>query len=85
MYVRYKIKTGGRMMNYTIKTIDDFRRWARSQMALQDVTYRELAKRMGISYTRISEALHGKPTGKKHIIPLIMELGGNPNDFKKVI
>ena len=42
----------------------------------------ELAAGMGTHQARISEAITGKPSGKKFIIPLIQELGGNMDDFK---
>ena len=72
-------------MQTEINTIDDFRRWAKAQMAYRELTHRELARSMQIAYPRISEALHGKPSGQKYIRPLILALGGDLADFEKVL
>lgn len=44
-----------------------------------------LARKMDIQIPRISEALHGKPQGKKFTVAIIEELGGNVEDFKAIL
>ena len=55
---------------------------SKTRMLERDISQRELAAGMGTHQARISEAITGKPSGKKFIIPLIQELGGNMDDFK---
>ncbi len=69
----------------TINTMKEFRHWVNIQLALKDMTKGELAKKMNIPQSRISEALHGKSRGKKYILPIIFELGGDRNDFKNIL
>ena len=72
-------------MDILIKNTNDFRRWVRVRMAYLDITQRQLADKMGIAYPRICEAIQGKPTGKKYIVPLIEELGGNVDSFEAIL
>lgn len=72
-------------MNIKINNSSDFRRWVKIQMAYMEITQRQLAKKMGIAYPRICEAIHDKPSGKKYIIPLIEELGGDIDNFKEIL
>lgn len=68
-----------------IQTREDFRKWARVRMAEQDISQRALAKKLNCPQPRLSEALHGKPSGRKYVEPLIRALGGDPADFREVI
>lgn len=68
-----------------IRTMEDFRKWVLIQLILQDTNERKLAKKMGIAHPRISEAINGKPTGRKYIIPLIHVLGGDVDQFQNII
>lgn len=72
-------------MKKEIQTLEEFRKWARVRMVLMDTNNMKLAKQMDIAYPRISEALHGKPSGKKHVVPLIHALGGDINNFKGIL
>ena len=88
MYQSYKTDYSPESDNgigYFVSLIQNFiteyvRRAAR--MLERGISQRELASGMGTHQARISEAITGKPSGKKFIIPLIQELGGNMDDFK---
>lgn len=69
----------------SIKTREDFQRWVKVQLAMQGINFRMLAEQMGVPPSRISEALHGKPSGKKYIAPLIKTLGGNVDKFRAIL
>ena len=73
------------MKNNKIRNLDEFRLWVKIRMVETRTTQRTLAKRMGIAQARISEAINGKQSGNKHIVPIIEELGGNLNDFKEFL
>lgn len=55
------------------------------QVAGQEMSQAELARQMQIPATRISEALHGRMSGRKYIIPIIEKLGGNVEDFEELL
>ncbi|MDD3185108.1 MAG: XRE family transcriptional regulator [Anaerostipes sp.] len=65
-----------------VRTYKEFEKWVKVQMIQQELTQRSLANKMNIAYPRISEAIHGKRTGKMHILPLIKTLGGRIDDFR---
>lgn len=74
------------MKNEKITNTAEFRRWVRVQVAGQDIlSMAELARQMQIPATRISEALHGRMSGKKYIIPIIEKLGGDVKDFEEFL
>lgn len=55
------------------------------QVASREMSQAELARQMQIPNTRISEALHGKQSGKKYIIPIIKKLGGDVKAFEEFL
>lgn len=69
----------------TIKSIKDFRYWVNVQLAIKDMQKKQLAEKLNIPPSRVSETLHGKSRGKKYIVPIIKELGGNIKDFKSIL
>lgn len=69
-------------MGKEVKTLLEFRKWVKIQLVYREISQNELAKQMNIPHARISEATHGKQQGKKFIVPIIEELGGDLNDFK---
>lgn len=68
-----------------ITNFNDFKKWVKTQLILRDMTQKQLAGELGIAYPRITEAIEGKPTGKKHIIPIIIALDGDLNSFQKLL
>ena len=70
------------MSNRKIRNLAEFKRWVKIRLVEEEISQRELAKRMGIPHARISEATHGKKTGYKYIVPVIEHLGGDLKDFK---
>lgn len=68
-----------------VKNLTEFRRWVKIRLVEEEISQNELAKQMGIPHARISEATHGKPTGKKHIVPIIEKLGGKLEDFEEFL
>lgn len=68
-----------------INSVTDFRRWAKVNLLMRDMTAAQLAHKMQTHQPRISEALHGKPQGKKFTVAIIEELGGNVEDFKAIL
>lgn len=72
-------------MREKITNTAEFRRWVRMQVASREISMAELARQMDIPQTRISEAIHGKSTGNKYILPIIKKLGGSPKDFKEFL
>ena len=73
------------MKNEKITSIAEFRRWVRIQVAGQEMSQAELARQMQIPATWISEALHGRMSGRKCIIATIEKLGGNVEDFEELL
>ncbi len=73
------------MRKRKVRNFAEFSLWAKIKMLERGVSQRELAKGMGTYQARISEAITGKPSGKKYIIPLINELGGNIDDFDELL
>ena len=69
-------------MESEVKTLKEFQKWAKIQLLMQDKTQRALAEEMSIAYPRISEALHGKKTGRRYIRQIIVKLGGNLENFE---
>lgn len=72
-------------MREKIKDTAAFRRWVKMQVASQEISMTVLAQQMEIPQSRISEAIHGKSTGNKYILPIIEKLGGNPEDFEEIL
>lgn len=68
-----------------INSIEDFNRWVKIQLVIKNTSLRKLAKTMNISYSRLSEAANGRPSGIKYMIPLILELDGDLNDFDELL
>ena len=64
------------MKNRKVRNFAEFALWTKTRMLERGISQRELAAGMGTHQARISEAITGKPSGKKFIIPLIQELGG---------
>lgn len=73
------------MKNNKIRNLAEFRRWVKIRMFEKEITQRELAEQMHTHHSRISEAINGKPSGEKYIIPLIEALDGNKEDFKEFL
>ena len=73
------------MQNHKIRDVAEFRRWVKIRLVEKDISQRELARQMDIPHARISEAIHGKQSGNKYIIPIIEELDGDLNDFKEFL
>lgn len=73
------------MRKRKVRNFAEFSLWAKIKMLERGVSQRELAEGMGTYQARISEAITGKPSGKKYIIPLINELGGNIDDFDELL
>lgn len=73
------------MQNHKIKDTAEFRRWVKIRLVEKDISQRELARQMDIPHARISEAIHGKQSGNKYIVPIIEELDGDLNDFKEFL
>lgn len=72
-------------MGREVKTLLEFRQWVKIQLVYKEISQNELARQMNIPHARISEATHGKQQGKKFIVPIIEELGGNIKDFKNFL
>lgn len=64
-----------------VNTVDEFRQWVKIQLVLKGISQNELARQMGIPQARVSEATHGKQPGKKYVVPIIEELGGDKEEF----
>lgn len=73
------------MKNRKVTDLTEFRKWVKIRLVEEEISQRELAKQMGIPHARISEATHGKPSGKKYIAPIIKELGGDLKDFEQLL
>jgi len=72
-------------MKEEICTVEEFRHWVKVQLVYRDISLSELARQMGIPQPRISEAIHGKQSGNKHVIPIIEKLGGKREDFEEFL
>ena len=70
------------MKNRKVRNFAEFALWTKTRMLERGHHARENWPQDGNTPGRISEAITGKPSGKKFIIPLIQELGGNMDDFK---
>ena len=81
-FITEYVRRAGRMKNRKVRNFAEFALWTKTRMLERGISQRELAAGMGTHQARISEAITGKPSGKKFIIPLIQELGGNMDDFK---
>ena len=68
-----------------IATTKEFGKWVKIRLIEQDKTQRNLAEEIGISYPRISEAVHGKSAGRRHVKAIIKGLGGNIEDFNEFL
>jgi len=66
-----------------IKNCAEFRKWVKIRLVEEEISQRELARKMGIPHARISEAIHGKQQGNKYIIPVIETLEGDLEDFQE--
>lgn len=72
-------------MKEKITNTTEFRRWVRMQVASQEITMAELARQMAIPQSRISDAIHGRSTGDRYIIPIIRKLDGDEENFKEFL
>lgn len=72
-------------MNSKITTLAEFRTWVKVQLVYRDISQNELARQMKIPNARISEATHGKQSGKKYIIPIIENLEGDLMHFQEFL
>lgn len=68
-----------------VKNLSEYRIWVKKRLVEEEISLRQLAKQMNIPHARISEALHGKPSGNKYIVPIIEELKGNIDEFEVFI
>lgn len=73
------------MKNNEIRNLAEFRRWVKIRLVEEEISQNELARRMGIPHARISEATHGKPSGKKYVTQIIEFLGGDLKDFEQFL
>ena len=72
-------------MKEKITNTAEFRRWVRLQVVSQEISMAELARQMEIPQARISDAIHGRSTGNKYIIPIIRKLDGDEGNFKEFL
>lgn len=72
-------------MKETITNTAEFRCWVKMQVVRREISMAELARQMNIPQARISEAIHGKSSGNKYILPIIETLGGSPEDFEEFL
>ena len=72
-------------MKEKITKTAEFRRWVRLQVVSQEISMAELARQMEIPQARISDAIHGRSTGNKYIIPIIRKLDGDEENFKEFL
>ena len=72
-------------MKEKITNTAEFRRWVRLQVVSQEISMAELARQMEIPQARISDAIHGRSTGNKYIIPIIRKLDGDEENFKELL
>ena len=72
-------------MKEKITNTAEFRRWVRMQVVSKEISMAELARQMEIPQARISDAIHGRSTGNKFIIPIIRKLDGDDENFKEFL
>lgn len=72
-------------MSIEINNMNDFRIWVEVELARRQTTKQNIAKEMQIAYPRLSEAVHGQPSGVKYREPLIKALGGDTELFRNVL
>lgn len=72
-------------MKEKITNTNEFRRWVRMQVVSKEISMAELARQMEIPQARISDAIHGRSTGNKFIIPIIRKLDGDEDNFKEFL
>lgn len=68
-----------------VRNIKEYRKWVKSRLGYLEMTQVELSRRTGIPQTRISESIHGKPSGKKYTRDIIKALGGREEDFEEFL
>lgn len=68
-----------------VRSISDYRRWVKMQMAAQDLSQADLAERVGVTQPRISDSIYGKPKGLSCMKSIIKELGGSDEDFTEFL
>jgi len=68
-----------------ISNCAEFRRWVKIRLVEEEISQRELARKMGIPHARICEATHGKRPGNKYIIPIIENLDGDLKNFQEFL
>lgn len=73
------------MRNDKVTNLAEFRLWVKIRLVEREISQRELAKQMDIPHARISEAIHGKQTGNKFIVPIIQNLSGDLDNFKEFL
>lgn len=73
------------MENNKVCNLAEFNLWVKIRMLEKGISQRELAEQMHTHHSRISEAINGKQSGNKFIIPIIEELGGDVEDFKEFL
>lgn len=73
------------MRKRKVRNFAEFSLWAKIKMLERGVSQRELAEGMGTYRPESVRQLQEKPSGKKYIIPLINELGGNIDDFDELL
>lgn len=61
------------MKNNRISNLAEFRRWVKIRLVEKEISQNELARQMGIPHARISEATHGKQSGKYCIYLSVVE------------
>ena len=70
------------MKTNEVRTLSEFYLWVKIRMLEKGQTQREQAEQMHTHHARISEAIHGKSSGMKYILPLINVLGGKEENFR---
>lgn len=73
------------MNNVKVKNLAEFRRWVKIRLVEEEISQRELARKMNIPHARISEATQGKQQGNKFIIPIIENLDGDLENFQEFL
>ena len=73
------------MVRNRVRNLAEFRQWVKIRLVEKEISQNEMARQMGIPHARISETMHGKPDGKKHIVPIIKWLDGNLEDFEEFL
>lgn len=73
------------MKNDKVRNLAEFELWVKIRLVEKRISQRELAKQMGTHHARISEAIHGKQSGNKYIVPIIETLDGDLKDFEEFL